>query len=73
MVMWHWNATATTPSNRKENSPPEPDGLCFASADPLDLALRELEGFTGFCLAVLLAFDDAAIAREEALLLQYTA
>src|SRR6218665_1599625 len=35
-----------------------------------NLALRELEGLAGLGLAVLLAFDDAAVAGQEAALLE---
>src|SRR5215217_2780845 len=37
------------------------------------LTLGELERTTGLCLAVLLAFDDAAVAGQEATLLEHWA
>src|SRR5689334_21197832 len=37
---------------------------------PAGSALRELEATSGFRLAVFFALDDAAVAREEALLLE---
>ncbi|EGE55629.1 hypothetical protein RHECNPAF_890041 [Rhizobium etli CNPAF512] len=58
-----------TPHNKKGRvSPAFVNSVC-----PKRLTLGELEGAAGLCLAVLLAFDDAAVAGQEAALLQHRA
>ena len=54
---------AIDPSHFKSQKAGVSPGLLHLIFKPL--ALRELEAAAGFCLAVFLAFNNAAVAREK--------